>query len=88
MKSARTKMPLAPLKPCPFCGGEPQVTAGEAAPGESIMFVRCKNCGAQSAATRVDGFEGVVCEALWNKRQGETEEAMRKLAKDLEREME
>ena len=87
MKSTEgTRMPLHELKPCPFCGGEPRIQGFESSKGQ-FLIVKCGSCGAQSAAMPMDGYEGVMCEALWNKRQGETEEAMRRLVKDLEQEM-
>lgn len=47
------------LKPCPFCGGEPDVSEGTQGPElRSWWYVECISCGAS-----VDSVEG------WNKRQ-------------------
>lgn len=61
-----------PLKPCPFCGGQPRYTERECTPSERsptgrIYFLACM-CGGHSARAHQFGYSREEVAEAWNRR--------------------
>lgn len=63
------------LKPCPFCGAEPELNYGHVSlpdDVESLAYVICRTCGAKSANHHASSDAQAKKLALhaWNMREG------------------
>ena len=59
------------LKPCPFCGGEPEMHVCEPSEANNAnVFIKCKTCGAISGQTLVLSTHCAreVATKRWNRR--------------------
>lgn len=69
---------MSELKPCPFCGGEAELTITGTPQFGAFIIVKCMSCGSKSKGSYFRGVEpdwpleetnGGVCEIkLWNRR--------------------
>lgn len=59
-------VPVPDLVPCPFCGGRPELVAGERYnDDEQLHFVRCLQCAAEGPWAKSAGG----ARRWWNKRE-------------------
>jgi len=74
---------MTKLKPCPFCGGEAELSSGKF-DGKETSYVLCTKCGSRGEFFSVSPKYASAERAIeaWNRRTGDTE-ALRKAARKL-----
>lgn len=63
------------LKPCPFCGGEAEITKSYGLPLDGYVYVECLNCGASVRRIKIsaDYCANDKAVELWNKGRADDE---------------
>ncbi len=71
-KDALEELQAEQLKPCPFCGGKPELCDCVSWDGRLGFYVRCNDCHVESGRYTGAGSDRQDVTEAWNKRAGGT----------------